>query len=170
MIAPWLLVKNIAFTILVPGTVTVVLPYWILTQIAVDAPRFGTLEIAGILVVLIGLAVYFRCVWSFAASGGATPAPIDAPKRLVGEGLYRYVRNPMYLGVFAVLAGEAMLFRAGSIALYALGCWGFWHTFVIVYEEPTLERDLGDAYRRYCAQVPRWWPRRTPADFRSTIE
>ncbi len=164
-VAPWLVVKNAVFTILVPGTITVLLPYWILAGDTGAAIGDWTwLEVLGIGVIGLGLGVYLRCLWSFAAYGGATPAPVDAPKVLVVEGLYRYVRNPMYLGVFATIVGEALLFRAIELAAYAGVCWLVWHLVVVFYEEPTLQRDQDEPYVRYRNTVPRWWPRLTPAN------
>jgi protein-S-isoprenylcysteine O-methyltransferase Ste14 len=101
------ILKTLIFTIVVPGTVTVLIPRLLLSSRPADLPSF--LRIAGGPVLLLGAAVYLWCAWDFAVTGKGTPAPIDAPKRLVVRGLYRYVRNPMYLGVLAILLGEALL-------------------------------------------------------------
>ena len=157
-VTPLLLAKNLLFTVL-PGSVTVLFPYWILDSPPVWSPPEGV----GSLFICLGFAIYFRCLWSFAARGGGTPAPIDAPKKLVVDGLYRYVRNPMYLGVFAVLLGETLLFRSLALGLYSLGCFVVWHLFVLLYEEPVLSRNFGTDYDRYRDQVSRWCPRLRPA-------
>jgi protein-S-isoprenylcysteine O-methyltransferase Ste14 len=102
--------------------------------------------------------MYLWCVWDFMRVGG-TPAPIDAPKALVAKGLYRYVRNPMYLGLLAVLVGEAIWLEAGILILYALAVFGAMHTFVVLYEEPTLGRLFGEAYALYRRAVGRWIPK-----------
>ena len=91
----------------------------------------------------------------FARAAG-TPAPIDPPKELVARGLYRYSRNPMYVGVLSFIAAQALWFRSAWTGLYALALFGAFHSFVVLYEEPTLARSFGEAYRRYLASVPRW--------------
>jgi hypothetical protein len=92
-------------------------------------------------------------------AGRGTPAPIDPPKELVVRGLYRFARNPMYVGVLAVIAGQSWLFGSPPLAIYALAVFACFHVFVIAYEEPTLRRHFDGAYERYCAAVPRWLPR-----------
>ena len=91
--------------------------------------------------------------------GKGTPAPIDPPKVLVVQGLYKYTRNPMYLSILMVLAGEYVLFRSPIFLEYlVLVALGFF-TFVLIYEEPALTRKMGAAYEQYCEEVPRWIPR-----------
>jgi hypothetical protein len=94
-----------------------------------------------------------------------TPAPIDAPKKLVVRGLYRYTRNPIYVGVLAVILGWALLFRAAPLVIYALIVGMCFHLFVVLYEERHLRREFGNEYDEYCARVGRWLPRlrRRPA-------
>ena len=105
-----LLLKNLLFTVLVPGTVAVLIPQWILSSGAHAAgSEIGAWQIAALLVMGIGLGVYLRCVTDFGEAGG-TPAPIDPPKELVVRGLYRYSRNPMYVGVLTFIFGQALLF------------------------------------------------------------
>jgi protein-S-isoprenylcysteine O-methyltransferase Ste14 len=158
---PMLLLKNILFTIIVPGTVTVVIPYLLVSRGAGSAPpSWGILQALALAVGGVGLAIYVRCVWDFASFGRGTPAPIDAPKRLVVRGLYRHVRNPMYVGVLLILFGEAAYFGSRGILRWALGFFIFAHLFVVLYEEPTLRRRFGEAYEEYCRSVGRWWPRR----------
>jgi len=111
---------------------------------------------------VIGFAVALRCVWDFGWTGRGTPAPFIPPQRLVVVGLYRYVRNPMYVG-FAVgwiglwiVFGHATVVMIAAVAAVALGV----HLFVLFYEEPTLRRKFGADYEEYCRNVRRWWPRR----------
>ena len=159
----WLLLKNALFTILVPGTVAVFVP--------LSAFRHGDIEwsrrcVPASVLLCVGASIYFWCLWDFAVSGRGTPAPIDPPKELVVRGLYRVSRNPMYVGVLAVIAGWALLFGEWSIALYG-GAVGLAFTlFVLGYEEPHLTRVFGTAYTDYCARVGRWWTirRRKRAD------
>ena len=109
--------------------------------------------------VVAGASIYLRCVWDFLSFGRATPAPIDAPKKLVVRGLYRHSRNPMYLGVLTVILGWAVLFRSVSVAIYALAVGACFHTFVMAYEEPHLKAVFGNEYETYRARVGRWIPR-----------
>jgi protein-S-isoprenylcysteine O-methyltransferase Ste14 len=156
----WLFSKNLIFTLLVPGTVAVYIPLRIangLDQTLGFKP--GLLQIVGGLCVLVGSAVYLWCLWDFAVFGRGTPAPIDAPKRLVVQGPYRYVRNPMYVGVLLVIVGWSTLFQSWPIARYAIGAALFVHLFVILVEEPSLQRRFGDDYDRYREAVGRWIPR-----------
>jgi protein-S-isoprenylcysteine O-methyltransferase Ste14 len=151
------LAKTLLFTLLVPGTVVVLVPHGL--RGATGAEAAGALaRAAGGALGLVGLAVYLWCALDFARSAG-TPAPIDPPKELVARGLYRHVRNPMYVGVLSMLAAQAVWFGSGWLALYALLIFTAFHSFVVLYEEPTLARQFGDAYRRYRESVPRWLPR-----------
>jgi protein-S-isoprenylcysteine O-methyltransferase Ste14 len=152
--------KTVIFTIVVPGFVTVAAPYLLL------GPRaefeLGGFRFAGVLPIIVGAACYLRCACDFAFVGRATPAPFDPPRVLVAKGLYRHVRNPMYIAVGLVLGGEAILFQSLRLVAYALLAWLACHLFVIFYEEPTLRKKFGTAYEAYCQAVPRWIPRFTP--------
>lgn len=92
-------------------------------------------------------------------TGGGTPAPIAPTKILVVKGLHRFVRNPMYIGVALVIAGQAWLFHSPHIAIYLACVLLIVHGFVLLYEEPTLLRQFGDEYERCRASVPRWIPK-----------
>lgn len=151
-----LLLKNVLFTLVVPGTVAFYLPLLIAANIPPAAgPRF----LVALILLAAGTAIYLWCVWDFATFGRGTPAPIDAPKRLVVRGLYRYVRNPMYAGVLTVISGWILMFGAMDLVIYALCTWLFVHLFVIFYEEPHLGKLFGAEYHDYCARVGRWLPR-----------
>jgi protein-S-isoprenylcysteine O-methyltransferase Ste14 len=152
-----LLLKNLVFTLVVPGTVAVYLPLRIAQDRSVAS---GPAFVAGCLLLTVGACVYAWCVWDFATFGGGTPAPIDAPKKLVVRGLYRYTRNPIYVGVLAVIVGWAALFQAAGLILYALAVGTCFHLFILLYEEPVLRRAFGDEYQEYCTRVGRWLPRR----------
>ncbi|MGH9932165.1 MAG: methyltransferase family protein [Pyrinomonadaceae bacterium] len=97
--------------------------------------------------------------WDFARFGRGTPAPIDAPKRLIVRGLYRYTRNPMYVGVLTVIVAWALSFRMAALLVYGLAVAACFHLFIILYEERRLRRDFGIEYEEYCARVRRWLPR-----------
>lgn len=151
-----LLLKNLLFTLVVPGTVAGAVPY-LLSDGARLAP--GPLRAIGLVLFALGFAIYAWCVWDFASFGGGTPAPIDAPRKLVVRGLYRYTRNPMYVGVLTIVVAWAVALRAVEIALYAAAVASLFHLFIRLYEEPHLEREFGDEYVRYKQRVGRWLPR-----------
>jgi protein-S-isoprenylcysteine O-methyltransferase Ste14 len=154
------LLKTALFTVLVPGTVTILVPYYLLSSRTNGPPlNSGVLRYFGVLPIIGGALVYLRCAWDFAIGGRGTPAPVDPPTELVVRGLYRYVRNPMYIGVALLILGEAAFFRARILFEYAVIAFIFFHLFVLLYEEPTLRRKFGESYDRYCRSVPRWIPR-----------
>ncbi|HEY3129126.1 MAG TPA: methyltransferase [Acidobacteriota bacterium] len=154
------LLKTILFTIFVPGTVTVAVPYYLLSsRRGAVIISLGFLHYLAVPVLLLGAAMYGWCAWDFASAGRGTPAPIDPPKQLVMRGLYQYVRNPIYIGVLLVLLGEALLFQARILLEYMLEVFVFFFLFVLIYEEPALRKKFGESYDRYCATVPPWIPR-----------
>jgi len=147
------LLKTLLFTVVVPGTVAVYVPW---------ALRGNAVPVGGpaIALIVVGIAIYLSTAfWGFALVGGGTPAPIAPTKTLVVRGLHRYIRNPMYIGVLLIVGAQAWLFHSRSIATYLL-CLGLgFHLFVLLYEEPTLRRQFGEEYERYRASVPRWIPK-----------
>lgn len=151
-----LLLKNLLFTFLVPGTVAVYVPL----LIAGGRPRAADArEPIATALLVAGGAIYAWCVWDFASFGRGTPIPIDAPRRLVVRGLYRVTRNPMYVGVLTVILGWAVLFRSAPLLIYALCVGSCFHAFVVLHEERHLRREFGEEYAAYCARVGRWLPR-----------
>ena len=154
-----LLFKNLLFTLVMPGTAAVYVPLWLAGDRSV-APAPGgwldTLGIVGVLAIAAGAGVYGWCVWDFATFGRGTPAPIDAPRKLVVRGLYRYTRNPMYLGVLTVVCGWALLFHSMILMFYGLALATCFQLFIVLYEEPHLEQQFGEEYRRYRGRVGRW--------------
>ncbi|HZC22450.1 MAG TPA: isoprenylcysteine carboxylmethyltransferase family protein [Candidatus Binatia bacterium] len=151
------ILNTVLFTIVVPGTVAGYIPYRLTDRFAHRAS--GPLEWLGVVVLALGAAVYFRCAWEFAMRGLGTPAPIAPTKFLVTTALHRYIRNPMYVGVVLVIVGEAVLFRSLHILVYAAFMLTAAHTFVVLYEEPTLSRQFGEPYEQYRRTVPRWIPK-----------
>lgn len=114
---------------------------------------------AGVVLMVLGLALALACVATFVLRGRGTPAPFDAPRAFVASGPYRWVRNPMYIGAFLALAGYALCggsFTALGLAFLMLLAA---HLFVVFYEEPTLEARFGDSYRAYRRATRRWIPR-----------
>jgi protein-S-isoprenylcysteine O-methyltransferase Ste14 len=155
----WL--KTLLFTLCVPGVTLGLVPYLIVTR---DAPAhpLGAVRWLGWALLALGVATMSWCFARFAVARG-TPAPVDPPKELVVVGLYRYVRNPIYLGAFGILLGEILLTGSRALAVYAAAWALACHLFVVWYEEPALARRFGAAYDRYRATVPRWIPRRPRA-------
>ena len=151
------ILNTILFTIFVPGTVIVYIPSRLTGGFA--RPASCPLMWLGAIVITFGAAIYLRCAWEFALRGLGTPAPIAPTKYLVTTALHRYVRNPMYIGVFLVLAGEAILFRSLHLVEYIAFFCVVVELFVLFYEEPTLRRQFGESYEQYRRTVPRWIPR-----------
>ena len=151
------LLKTLVFTIIVPGTVAVYVPYLILQDEA--RASFGVFRLTGIVPLTVGVGFYLWCAWHFASRGRGTPAPIDPPKMLVSHGLYAVVRNPMYVGVLGILFGEAILFSSMTLVYYSVFVTLGFHAFIVLYEEPGLKIAFGASYEEYCETVPRWLPR-----------
>jgi protein-S-isoprenylcysteine O-methyltransferase Ste14 len=105
-----------------------------------------------------GAAVAMWCIFTFASIGSGTPAPFDPPRRLVIQGPYRFVRNPMYFGAGLALASAALFYESLPLLSYAGLFFLATHLFVVWYEEPTLRRTFGQEYEAYCREVSRWWP------------
>jgi len=154
---------------LLPGNVTVVVPTLLL--VFGDGPDFGwgLGGAAGVAIALLGAALigagFSLWLWTvrlFSRLGKGTLAPWDPTTKLVVEGPYRHVRNPMITGVVFLLAGEAVLFGSLSIAVWAAFFATVNHVWFVLGEEPGLERRFGDEYRDFKRSVPRWIPRRTP--------
>ena len=146
-----------------PGTIAGYVPWRFFGVGDVRLGAAGLEAVPGLLLVAAGLFVLVATIWQFAHEGRGTLSPADPPRTLVVRGLYRYVRNPMYLGVTLVLLGEAALVQRVDLALY----WAVWFTavnlFVILYEEPRLRAQFGASYETYRARVGRWvpaWPTR----------
>ena len=128
-------------------------------------PAFFGLEGArsvGVLLILVGLPGLVDSFARFALQGLGTPAPVAPTKNLVVTGLYRHVRNPIYLAVVAIILGQAMLFGDWRLVLWGALLWLFFHLFVVAYEEPTLRRTFDSEYEAYRANVRRWVPRVVP--------
>jgi protein-S-isoprenylcysteine O-methyltransferase Ste14 len=160
----WLLLRSLMFALLLPGTVTAVLPAailasWPAAAVSARDPRTWAAGIA----IAIGAAGLVRCIWEFAVRGRGTLAPVDPPTRLVVSGLYRYVRNPMYVSVVTILAGEALLWQSAALAIYAGTFLAITHAFILIHEEPALRNTFGASYTDYTRSVSRWIPRRPHA-------
>lgn len=150
------MLRNILFTIVVPGLGAVWAPWRILVQ-GGTAPQPVVWQ--AIILIALGVTLYLYCLWLFAAVGRGTPGPWDAPRHFVAVGPYRWVRNPIYISALMVVVGEAWLFLSMPLLLYACAMAIVCHLFVIGYEEPALRRRFGDIYEEYLRTVPRWIPR-----------
>ena len=157
------IVGSTVFFFVAPCSVAGLVPYWIsLWQLH---PAFFGVEgvrIFGVALALGGLFLVLDSFARFALDGLGTPAPVAPPKNLVVTGLYRHVRNPMYVGVVSAIAGQALLLGNEALLVYGAVVWLAFHLFVLVYEEPTLKATYGDEYDRFRANVPRWLPRLWP--------
>ena len=119
-------------------------------------------QIAGMIVGALGATIALWCIFTFVWIGKGTPAPFDAPRRLVVRGPYRFVRNPMYIGAVLALAGAALFYTSAPLLAYSGLLLLAAHLFVVFYEEPTLRRSFGLEYEAYCHRVRRWWPSARP--------
>jgi protein-S-isoprenylcysteine O-methyltransferase Ste14 len=158
----WLALRAVFWTLVMPGFFGFYLPWFFfgLRDVRIDAsnPR----QWLGLLSIGIGTILLLTCIWEFARRGRGTLSPVDPPRHLVVSGLYRFVRNPMYLSVTLIVCGEVLL----TFSRPLLGYWVFWfvlvNLFVMGYEEPTLRAQFGSDYERYTRNVGRWIPRLTP--------
>jgi protein-S-isoprenylcysteine O-methyltransferase Ste14 len=147
------------FLLAAPGTVAGLIPWWITGW---RSPAFGGLQIAGGLLTIGAACGVIECFARFARKGIGTPAPSFPTQHLVVSGLYRFVRNPMYVAVVSAILGQALLFESPVLAAYGALVWVLFHAFVLFYEEPTLRRSFGGAYDSFRENVPRWIPRVKP--------
>jgi len=151
------------FLLLAPGTVAGLVPWWI-TRWHMNPPLLGFsgFRVIGTLMIAAGIAVVSDSFARFALQGLGTPAPILPTRHLVVSGLYRYVRNPMYVGVLGIILGQGLLFGDGRLLAYGVLLWLGFHVFIVGYEEPTLRRSFGAEYEAFRSNVPRWIPRMSP--------
>lgn len=154
-------VVSSAFFLVGPGTVAVLVPYlisgWRVRDPLPD-PVMLPLRALGAVLALAGLIVLLNAFVRFVVEGFGTPIPVAPPDRLVVGGLYRYVRNPMYVAIFSAVIGQALIFGDPWLLLYAAVMAVPVYSFVHWYEEPHLRRRFGAEYERYLARVPGWWP------------
>ena len=151
------------FLVVAPGFVAGLVPRWI-SRWRLEAPFFGMplFRLAGGVLIALGAAGLLDSFVRFAVQGLGTPAPVFPTRHLVITGLYRYVRNPMYVAVVSAIAGQGLLLGNVGLLEYGGVVWLLFHTFVLIYEEPTLGASFGPEHGVFCAEVPRWIPRLTP--------
>jgi protein-S-isoprenylcysteine O-methyltransferase Ste14 len=138
-------------------------PWWLTGwRVEQPLPYWVVLRVVGAVLLAAGAAVLVHAFVRFVVEGFGTPAPVAPPRRLVVGGLYRYVRNPMYVAVAAIIVGQALLLGQLLLLVYGVAFCAAVAAFVRLYEEPTLARSFGAEYEAYRRAVPAWWPRRRP--------
>jgi len=154
-------VGSLVFLVLAPGVVAGLVPWWLTRwQVEEPFPYWLPLRVAGAILLAAGVVVLLHAFARFVVEGVGTPAPVAPTERLVVGGLYRYVRNPMYLAVTATIIGQALVLGQLILLAYTVAFAVVVATFVHWYEEPTLRRQFGEQYEAYRCAVPAWWPRR----------
>ncbi|MBI3403485.1 MAG: isoprenylcysteine carboxylmethyltransferase family protein [Acidobacteria bacterium] len=157
-VSPWLVARSIAWTLL-PFIVAGYVPWTFLGLSDVRIDAGDPVRWLGLVLMAAGATLLLTCIWEFAASGRGTLGPPDPPKELVVRGLYRYVRNPMYLSVATLLIGEELLVRRMPLFVYFVIWFSLVNVFVLAYEEPALRSRFGASYDEYAKSVGRWLPR-----------
>ncbi|HYV71772.1 MAG TPA: isoprenylcysteine carboxylmethyltransferase family protein [Pseudolabrys sp.] len=151
------------FFVVAPFLAAGVIPCWINRW--EFRPAFFDLQLTraiGVILIVAGVPGVVDSFARFALQGLGTPAPVAPPQHLVVTGLYRRVRNPMYVSVVAIILGQALLFGDWRLIVYGAVFWLACHVFVLLYEEPTLKQTFGPEYEAFRANVPRWIPRLRP--------
>jgi protein-S-isoprenylcysteine O-methyltransferase Ste14 len=155
----FVIVRAVTYSALFIGLLLIYAPARLLAWSGFVRPAaIGVQQVVAMVIGAAGAAVALWCIFTFASIGRGTPAPFDPPRRLVLQGPYRFVRNPMYLGAGLALAGAALFYESWPLLGYAGLFLLATHLFVVWYEEPTLRRTFGQEYEAYCRQVRRWWP------------
>jgi len=151
---------SVVFLVIAPGMVAGLVPWLLTGWRSADPAR--VVVVVGAVLIAAGVAVLLHAFGRFVLEGRGTPAPIAPTDRLVVGGLYRHVRNPMYIAVGATIVGQALLLGRPLLLAYAAAFWLVVAAFVRGYEEPTLSARYGDDYAAYRRAVPAWWPRLRP--------
>ncbi len=151
---------SVVFFLVAPGVMGGVVP-WLLSA-GYDDPAGPPYVPLGLALVVVGVVVLVACFVQFVREGRGTPAPVAPTQELVVGGIYRWVRNPMYLAVATVIGGQALAFTSGALLVWLLIFLGAVVSFVLAYEQPTLRDTYGESYDEYRRAVPGWWPRLTP--------
>ncbi len=159
----WAAAGSAIFFVLAPGVVAGLIPYWLTGwRFGASLPFWWPVRVVGAVVTLLAVAVIVAAFVRFVGEGVGTPAPVAPPRHLVVGGMYRYVRNPMYVAVLSAVVGQALLFGQPGLLAYALVAGAVMVTFVHFYEEPDLTERFGAEYDAYRRAVPGWWPRLRP--------
>jgi protein-S-isoprenylcysteine O-methyltransferase Ste14 len=160
----WAAIGSLIFLVVEPGTVAGLVPWWLTGWAVGEAPPqvVVPLRMVGAVLVLVGASALVHAFGRFVLEGLGTPAPVAPPQRLVIGGLYRYVRNPMYLAVLLTIVGQALVLLQPALLVYAAVVGLAMAGFVYGYEQPTLSASFGAEYDAYRRAVPGWWPRLRP--------
>ncbi|HEX4836755.1 MAG TPA: isoprenylcysteine carboxylmethyltransferase family protein [bacterium] len=154
---------SVVFLVIAPGTVAGLVPWWISRwRVHASLVHFPLLRVIGSLLIIAGVIVLVDSFARFAFQGVGTPAPVFPPRHFVASGLYRYVRNPMYVATVSAIVGQGVFFGDPRLLAYGALTWFIFHVFVLAYEEPKLRATFGTEYNSYRAHVPRWLPRLRP--------
>lgn len=157
-----ILLNTLIFTIIAPGGVTLGIPYLLLNSpLNIPALRFNgePLHWLALPLIVIGALIYAWCTVDFVMRGRGSPNPDAPPTRLVVSGLYRYSRNPMYVGLLTAIMGGGLWVGSALLFIYAAIAFLIVHLRVTRYEEPVLLQQFGESYQAYLKEVPRWLPR-----------
>lgn len=156
----FILARALIYATLFIALVLIFVPARVLSASGIASPAtIGAWQLAGLALGTVGAALALWCIFTFVVVGRGTPAPFDPPRRLVVQGPYRFVRNPMYIGAGIAVAGAALFYQSLAVLGYVAVFFLITHLFVIGYEEPTLRRTFGQQYDVYRENVGRWWPR-----------
>jgi protein-S-isoprenylcysteine O-methyltransferase Ste14 len=153
----WL--RAVLFVVVVPGAVGGWIPWRLAGTRVQSASALPAVHLLGAPLLVVGWAGLLWCVVDFVRRGRGTPGPYDPPRELVVNGLYRFVRNPMYVSVLLAIAGCAVWTLSSTVAWYAVWVALGFHLMVVLYEEPHLHGVFGESYAMYRARIPRWLPR-----------
>jgi protein-S-isoprenylcysteine O-methyltransferase Ste14 len=158
------IIGSAVFLVIAPGFVAGLVPWWI-SGWRLEAPFLGMplFRFVGAMMITLGVVGLLDSFFRFAIQGLGTPAPVFPTRHLIVTGLYRCVRNPMYVAVVSTILGQGLILGNAALLEYGGLVWVLFHVFVLVYEEPTLRESFGSEYRVFCAEVPRWIPRFTPS-------
>lgn len=153
-----LLLRNLLFTVLQPGVVAGLVPYLVLRNRGYELlpASWSASHYIGSILMAVGFCIMALCIIRFATEGKGTLSPLDPTKKLVVRGLYRYSRNPMYVGVMILLTGEALFWWSPALAIYAVVVFIAFNLFIFLHEEPRCRRVFGAEYDAYRSQVRRW--------------
>lgn len=155
----WLGLRSLLWMVLLPGIYAGYVPWRFFGLDEIQLDFSDPVHLVGLAAIAAGVVLLLICILEFARWGKGTLAPVDPPRQLVVRGLYRYVRNPMYLSVTAIVLGEAIVARSRGLFVY----WAIWFLVVNLllwgYEEPDLRRRFGSSYDDYARRVGRWLPR-----------
>jgi protein-S-isoprenylcysteine O-methyltransferase Ste14 len=159
----WLMVRSALWAAVLPGLTVFFIPWRFFGAWSSALALTNRMHVTRLLFVAAGAFLLAACIWEFARRGRGTLSPLDPPRRLVVSGLYRFVRNPMYVGGALVLIGANLIAPSTGLLVYSLSWFAAVSAFVRLHEEPALRRSFPDQYQQYFAAVPRWIPRLTPA-------